>query len=32
MPNKYVSTTSAPRPIGPYSQGVIDVARHAVAR
>ncbi len=23
MPNKYVSTTSAPRPIGPYSQGVI---------
>ena len=24
MPTKYVSTTHAPRPIGPYSQGVIS--------
>ncbi len=24
MPNKYVATPQAPRPIGPYSQGVIS--------
>ncbi|OFV87328.1 MAG: hypothetical protein A2V74_12135 [Acidobacteria bacterium RBG_16_70_10] len=24
MPTKYISTTHAPRPIGPYSQGVIS--------
>ena len=24
MPNKYVTTTQAPQPIGPYSQGVIS--------